>query len=61
MENSRNSSIKHFESINIQGSLIDNYKNNYTFANNSSLSTILIFGDIIHQLEQELRKIIKKI
>ncbi len=56
-----NSSIKHFEAINIKGSMIDNFKNNYTFDNQSSLSTILIFGDIIHQLEAELRKIIKNI
>ena len=56
-----NSSLKHFEAINMQGSMIDNYKNNYTFANQSSLSTILIFGDIIHQLESELRKVTKNI
>ncbi len=54
-----NSSLKHFESINIQGSMIDNYKNNYTFDNQSSLSTIIIFGEIIHQFESELRKIIE--
>ena len=56
-----NSSLKHFESINIQGLMEENYKNSYTFANKSSLSTILIFGDIIHQLEPELRKILKNI
>ena len=56
-----NSSIKHFETINIKGSTINNFKNNYTFDNQSSLSTILIFGDIIHQLEPELRKIIKNV
>ena len=56
-----NSSLKHFEAINMQGSMIDNFKNNYTFNNHSSLSTILIFGDIIHQLESELRKIIKNL
>ena len=39
-----NSTIKHFEAINIKGSTIDNFKNNYTFDNQSSLSTILIFG-----------------
>ena len=54
-----NSSLKHFEAINIQGSMIDNYKNNYTFDNQSSLSTIIIFGEIIHQFESELRKIIE--
>ena len=41
--------------------MIDNYKNNYTLANKSSLSTILIFGEIIHQVESELRKIIENI
>ena len=56
-----NSSLKHFEAINIKGSMIDNYKNNYTFANKSSLSTILIFGEIIHTLESELRKATKNI
>ena len=56
-----NSSLKHFEAINIQGSMIDNYKNNYTFDNQSSLSTIIIFGEIIHQFESELRKIIENI
>ena len=56
-----NSSLKHFESINIQGSMIDNYKNNYTFDNQSSLSTIIIFGEIIHQFESELRKISENI
>ena len=54
-----NSKIKHFEAINIKGSTIDNFKNNYTFDNQSSLSTILIFGDIIHQLESELSKVTK--
>ena len=54
-----NSSIKHFEAINIKGSTIDNFKNNYTFSNQSSLSTILIFGDIVHQLESVLRKVKK--
>ena len=52
-----NSSIKHFEAINIKGSTIDNFNNNYTFSNQSSLSTILIFGDIVHQLESVLRKV----
>ena len=56
-----NSSLKHFEAINMQGSMIDNYKNNYTFANKSSLSTILIFGEIIHTIESELRKVINNI
>jgi len=56
-----NSSLKHFEAINIKGSITDNYKNNYTFSNQSSLSTLLIFGEIIHQLEPELRKLIKNI
>ena len=56
-----NSSIKHFEAINIKGSVIDNLKNNYTFDNQSSLSTILIFGDIIHQLESELSKVTKSL
>ena len=56
-----NSSLKHFEAINIQGHTNDNFKNNFTFANKSSLSTILIFGDIIEQLELELRKITKNI
>ncbi len=56
-----NSSIKHFEAINIKGSTIDNFKNNYTFSNESSLSTILIFGDIVHQLESVLRKVKKNL
>ena len=56
-----NNSLKHFEAINIQGSMIENYKNNYTFDSQSSLSTILIIGEIIHQLEPELRKAIKNI
>ena len=56
-----NSSIKHFEAINIKGSTIDNFKNNYTFSNPSSLSTILIFGDIVHQLESVLRKVKKNL
>ncbi len=56
-----NSSLKHFEAINIQGSMIDNFKNNYTFDSQSSLSTILIFGEIIHQIESELKKIKKNI
>ncbi len=56
-----NSSIKHFESINIKGSTIDNFNNNYTFSNQSSLSTILIFGDIVHQLESVLRKVRKNL
>ena len=56
-----NSSLKHFEAINMQGSMIDNYKNNYTFDNQSSLSTIIIFGEIIHQFESELRKILENI
>ena len=56
-----NSSIKHFEAINIKGSTIDNFKNNYTFSNQSSLSTILIFGDIVHQLESMLSKIKKNL
>ena len=56
-----NSSIKHFEAINIKGSTIDNFKNNYTFSNQSSLSTILIFGDIVHQLESVLRKVKKNL
>ena len=55
------SSINHFEAININGSTINNFKNNYTFDNQSTLSTILIFGDIIHQVESELRKIIENI
>ena len=57
----KNSFINHFEAINIKGSFIDNFENNYTFANHTSLSTILIFGDIIHHLEPELRKVIKNI
>ncbi len=56
-----NSTIKHFEAININGSTINNFKNNYTFDNQSSLSTILIFGDIIHQLESELGKVTKNL
>ncbi len=56
-----NSNLKHFESLNINGSFIDNFKNNYTFDNNSSLSTILIFGEIIYQVEEDLRKLIKNI
>ena len=56
-----NSSLKHFEAINMKESVRDNYKNNFTFANKSALSTILIFGKIIHQIEPELRKIIKNI
>ena len=56
-----NNSLKHFEAINIQGSMIENYKNNYTFESQSSLSTILIIGEIIHQLEPELRKAIRNI
>ena len=56
-----NSSLKHFEAINIKGSIKDNYKNSFTFADQSSLSTILIFGEIIHQLEPELSLIIKNI
>ena len=56
-----NNSLKHFEAINIQGAMIENYKNNYTFDSQSSLSTILIIGEIIHQLELELRKAIKNI
>ena len=56
-----NSSIKHFEAINIKGSTIDNFKNNYTVSNQSSLSTILIFGDIVHQLESVLRKVKKNL
>ena len=43
--------LKHLEAINIKGSFIDNYKNKYTFSNQSSISTILIFGEIIHTLE----------
>ena len=56
-----NVELKHFEAINIQGHTNDNFKNNFTFANKFSLSTILIFGDIIEQLELELRKITKNI
>ena len=56
-----NSSLKHLEAINIKGSIKDNFKNKYTFENQSSLSTILIFGEIINQLEPELRKIIQNI
>ena len=56
-----NSSLKHFEAINIKESINDNFNNNYSFANQSSLSTILIFGEIINQIEPELRKIIKNI
>ena len=56
-----NSCLKHFEAINIQGDINKNYKNNYTFANNSTLSTILIFGEIIEKLESELKKITKSI
>ena len=56
-----NSTIKHFEAINIKGSTIDNFKNNYTFSNQSSLSTILIFGDIVHQLESLLRQVKKNL
>ena len=56
-----NSSLKHFEAININGSFNDNYNNDYSFANKSSLSTILIFGEIIQQLEPDLRRIIKNI
>ena len=56
-----NSSIKHFEAINIKGTTIDNFNNNYTFSNQSSLSTILIFGDIVHQLESVLRKVKKNV
>ena len=56
-----NSSLKHFEAINIKESINDNFNNNYSFANKSSLSTILIFGEIISQLEPELRNIIKNI
>ena len=56
-----NSSLKHFEAINIKGSFNDNYNNPFSFANKSSLSTILIFGEIIHQLEPELTNIINNI
>ena len=56
-----NSSIKHFEAINIKGSTIDNFNNNYTLSNQSSLSTILIFGDIVHQLESVLSKVKKNL
>ncbi len=56
-----NSSLKHFEAIYIKGSTIDNFKNNYTFSNQSSLSTILIFGNIVHHLESELRKVTKNL
>ena len=56
-----NSSIMHFEAINIKGSTIDNFNNNYTFSNQSSLSTILIFGDIVHQLESVLSKVKKNL
>ncbi len=56
-----NSSLKHFEATNLNGTISDNYKNNFTFANQTSISTILIFGNIINEIEPELRKIIKKI
>ena len=56
-----NSSLKHFEAININGSINENYKNNYTFSNQSTLSTVLIFGEIINQIEDELRKTVKNI
>ena len=56
-----NSSLKHFEAINIKGSFNDNYNNDYSFANKSSLSTILIFGEIIYQLDPELTNIINNI
>ncbi len=56
-----NSKLKHFEAINLNGAFKDNYINNFTFNNKSSLSTILVFGKIVENIENELKQIVNNI
>ena len=53
--------ISHFESINIDGKTDKILKNQFTLDNQSTVSTILIFGEIVTKIENDLRKVLKNI
>ena len=55
------SQLKHVESINMNGNTKNIIMNKFAFNNNTSFSTILIFGKIVEKLENDLKKIIDKI
>ena len=55
------SQLKHVESINMNGNTKNIMMNKFAFKNNTSFSTILIFGKIVEKLENDLKKIIDKI
>ena len=53
--------ISHLESINIDGETDKLLKNKFTLDKQSAISTILIFGDIVTKIENDLRKVLKNI
>ena len=55
------SQLKHVESINMNGNTKNIIMNKFAFNNNTSFSTILIFGKIVEKLEDDLKKIIDEI
>ena len=56
-----NNEIKHFEAININKNIDQTFNNKFSINQNSAFSTVLIFGDIVDQIKDDLKKIIKKI
>ncbi len=57
----KNSNLKHVEAMNINGKTNKVLNNRFTFDNNSSFSTILIFGKIVESIQNDIRKIIDNI
>ena len=55
------SQLKHVESINMNGKTKNIIMNKFAFNNHTSFSTILIFGEIIEKLKNDLKKIIDEI
>ncbi len=56
-----NSKLKHLEAINLKDHISDNIKNNFTFRKNSAIATILIFGNIVEKIQNDISNVIKKI
>ena len=57
----KNSNLKHIESININGTTNEVLNNRFTLNNHSSFSTILIFGKIVEKIQNDIRKTIDSI
>ena len=57
----QNSNLKHLEAININGKTNGVLNNKFTLNNHSSFSTILIFGKIVEEIQNNIRKTIDNV